>query len=110
MYTPHMGFCICCNSSVYILNSAICGFNIIESDTFKKYQLELYSSIGTHCILQCDINEYKFNEFKILANKIIKKILDNLRYDNTKNINIDNIIDEVMNNGKETIKVNYESK
>lgn len=95
-----IGFCKCAGSTIYVSNNDIRGFKIEPEYNADRYVLKLYSSFGFQDIYIAGRRDTNFNDFKIISNKIIKKILDSLRYDISVNLDVDKIIDEVTNNEK----------
>ena len=103
-YTPVVGFCISEKLGLYIVNRSIVGFKYewVNGDDV----IILYTSNQNFIIYKHD-NDL---DFQLIAKKIIMRIMDSLRYDNTININLDNIINEVIKNEKETINSNIKSE
>lgn len=99
---PNIGFCISEKSGLYIANRAIIGFSIDFSNGLNSLKMHTSNKHFT-------IYTYKSEDrvtFKLLANKIIIKIIESLRYNITANINIDKYIEEVLNDEKETSNIN----
>jgi hypothetical protein len=97
---PCVGFCILKNEEVYINNNDVKGFEINGNAISDGYHITLITSKANYIIYHC--SHISLQEFKPVAIKIINKILESLRYDITINIHVDKIINEVLNDGKET--------
>lgn len=100
-YTPVVGFCISEKLGVYIANHSIVGFKrhfMNGTDIITMYTPNQNHIIYEHLVYDLD--------FIVIAKKIIMRIIDSLRYDINTNINIDKIVEEVIENGKEALTVN----
>ena len=97
-YVSTVGFCTrnCDSGTIYISNDSIKGFKISESIIANKYCIIMISNYEQYVIYSCDNKKCYYDEFKLLANKIVKRILDCLKYDASQNIDIDKIINEVI--------------
>lgn len=104
-YTPITGCCISEKLGLYIVNHSIIGFAhywMQGNDIIMMYTPNHKFVIYKH---DCNSNL----NFEATAKKIITRLMDSLRYDINTTINIDKIIEEVIENGKETINANTES-
>lgn len=92
---PHSGFCICKNKTLYVNNKNIIGFKINDKNAINdNCCLIMLTSCGNYQLLET--TDISYEDFKKVANKIINRVLESLRFDYTSNINVDEIINEVI--------------
>lgn len=91
------GFCISEKNNVYISNNYIVGFK--GGWRNGNYFIDIIIPGKTISIYE---HESKDLDFDIISKKIITKLMDSIRYEINTNIHVDKIINEVLNDGKET--------
>lgn len=95
------GFCISEENNVYISKNYIIGFT---GEWNNGYYFINILVPGKSIPIYKHVSENL--DFKNIAKKIINKLMDSIKYEITINIYIDKIIEEVLNDDKETSDFN----
>lgn len=95
------GFCISEKNNVYISNNYIVGFK--GGWRNGNYFIDILIPGKSVSIYEHDSEDLDFND---VSKKIITKLMESIRYEINTNIHIDKIVNEVLNDEKETSNSN----